>query len=235
VGFIASLVPDLAGQPDVIDQALKCMDRIRRLLSDLHGDAACFIDFDAAQLALPYFGKDWTNAVGAYRLARFTQQGLTAPNQAARIEKGITSNWPAIRASFSLEAQGELFTKIAECNAKIAKVFNHCDILIAPSLGLEAYPANGPPSLIAMGETLPRTDHTDPFQAMMPLNYSGHPAGVIRAGLSQSGLPCAVQIIADRGREDHILALAALYEKRYGCFDSWPRWPFRHEVGAARL
>mmetsp|Transcript_86758 Transcript_86758/g.246040 ORF Transcript_86758/g.246040 Transcript_86758/m.246040 type:complete len:517 (-) Transcript_86758:31-1581(-) len=237
VGFAEGIVPGLASQPDVRGQIKSCMARVRGMLSDVYGDSGhrveC-VDF-GEDVSLPQFGRDWTYAVGAYRLARFRRAGLTAPEKADKIDRAITSAWPAVEDAFSLEAQAALFAKIADCNARLARVFERCDVLVAPSLGLEAYPANGPAALVALGEAAARNDSTDPFQVMMPLNYSGHPAAVIRAGFSDSGLPCAVQLIADRGREDRLLAVAALYERTYRCFSSWPSWPFRAVARSSKL
>ena len=38
-----------------------------------------------------------------------------------------------------------------------------------------------------------------------PFNMSGHPAAPVRAGLTDSGLPCGLQIVAERYREDLVL------------------------------
>jgi amidase len=43
-------------------------------------------------------------------------------------------------------------------------------------------------------------------------DVTGWPAGVVRAGTSDSGLPIGVQIIANPWREDVVLAVMALVE-----------------------
>jgi hypothetical protein len=73
-----------------------------------------------------------------YRLARFDRLGMSAPEAAAKIDRSITASWPQIRAAFTLEAQAELFAKIHACNLALAKVFEDCDLLLLPSLGVEA-------------------------------------------------------------------------------------------------
>lgn len=235
IGFLDCLVSGLASQPDVTSQVKGCMLRVRQLIREAFGNKIELVELEQGDISIPHFGKEWTDAVGAYRLARFTKAGLTQPEQAAQIDKGITAAWPRIRDAFTLEAQGNVFAKIAACNEQLARIFERCDILITSSLGMEAYPANGPPNFVALGETSPRIDETDPFQVMMPLNYSGHPGAVVRAGFSESGLPCAVQIIGERGREDQILSIAALYESKYGCFQAWPSWPFAEVASKSRL
>lgn len=150
---------------------------------------------------------------------------MTAPSIAARIDRSITADWPTIEKTFSVESLGEVFAKIAETNRVLADLFEHCDVVVAPSLGLEAYRARGPAAYIAMGQE--QWDPSrNPFEVMMPLNYSGHPAAIVRAGLCNNGLPCAVQLIAERGRDVDALRIATMYEEAFACFETWPSWPF---------
>jgi Asp-tRNA(Asn)/Glu-tRNA(Gln) amidotransferase A subunit family amidase len=160
------------------------------------------------------------------RLARFERDGLTNPAVSSRIDRSITSDWPTIKRDFSVDSMGEVFAKIAATNRELAALFAKCDVVVAPSLGLEAYGARGPAAYLALGKTA-WDPSQNPFEGMMPLNYSGHPAAVVRAGMTDSGLPCAVQLIAERGRDADALLLASLYEDAHGCFDKWPSWPFR--------
>ena len=156
--------------------------------------------------------------------------------RADRIDRSITRDWPAIRNVFSIESMGECFAKIAETNRQLATLFERCDVVVVPALGLEAYGARGPAVHIAMGQT--KWDpNRDPFVGMMPLNYSGHPSSVIRAGLTDSGLPCAVQLVSERGRDADSLLLSSMYEREFNCFSTWPTWPFRSVASAvmARL
>eukprot|EP00041_Stephanoeca_diplocostata_P017426 m.350547 g.350547 ORF g.350547 m.350547 type:complete len:534 (-) comp20693_c0_seq9:1116-2717(-) len=228
VRFAAELLPGIPVQPDLRVCFDACAERIRTLLGEL-GTTVHKRELSAEDISLPAFGDEWTLAVGAYRLARFDRQGLTRPEHAAQLDRSITALWPSIRRNFSIDATGEVFAKIAANNESLANVFRQCDLLVTPSLGLEAYPARGPPSFVAMGKT---DTANEVFQVMMPFNYSGHPAIVLRAGLSESGMPCAVQVVADRGQEELLLQFAALYERRFGCFDAWPSWPFRPVAGS---
>ncbi len=45
----------------------------------------------------------------------------------------------------------------------------------------------------------------------------------MRAGLTDSGLPCGLQIVAPRHREELILQLAYAYERERPWNDVWPR------------
>ena len=62
---------------------------------------------------------------------------------------------------------------------------------------------------------------------LLPMNYCGQPAVVLRAGLTANGLPCAVQLVAYRCKESLLLTLAATYEQNFHPFDEWPTFPFR--------
>jgi len=213
IGFAEEVIPGLPIQLEFMDLARDCMARVRQLINEIHGGAAEIVTFQAGEINLPIFGMDWTTAVGAYRLARFGREGLTVPEKAALIDKGITDNWDFIRSNFSIDQQGDVFAKIAECNDKMATIFERCDILVTPSVCAEKYPAEGP----GQGQH---------GLVLMPMNYSGHPSAIIRAGVSKAGLPCGVQLVGERGSDWKLIALSALYEQRYKCFDSWPSWPF---------
>lgn len=219
IGFAEELISGLTPEPESFELTRECMARMRQLISEVHGGGAEVVTFHRGEIDLPMFGRDWTTAVGAFRLARFSREGLTTPEKAAQIDKGITENWPMIRSEFTIDNQGEVFAKIADNNDKLASVFERCDVLVTPSVCWEKYPAGGPVE----------GDHA---YTMMPLNYSGHPSAIIRAGVNEAGMPCGVQLIGERGTDGWLLALSALYEKKYKCFETWPSWPFVANGGA---
>ena len=51
---------------------------------------------------------------------------------------------------------------------------------------------------------------------------SGHPAASVRAGLTDSGLPCGLQIVAERYREDLVLQASYAYEQARPWNNKWP-------------
>ena len=53
------------------------------------------------------------------------------------------------------------------------------------------------------------------------MDYCGQPVVVLRAGLT-NGLPCALQLVADRCKESLLLTLAATYEQNFDPFNEWP-------------
>jgi aspartyl-tRNA(Asn)/glutamyl-tRNA(Gln) amidotransferase subunit A len=56
-----------------------------------------------------------------------------------------------------------------------------------------------------------------------PINLSGHPAASVRAGFTDSGMPCGLQIIAERHRDDLVLQASYAYEQARPWNDKWPQ------------
>ena len=81
VGFVELLVPGFEMQPDVAHCVAECVGRLRDIAIRTWG-ADNVVDLPTP--AIPRFGKEWTTAVGAYRLARFARDGLTDPATASR-------------------------------------------------------------------------------------------------------------------------------------------------------
>jgi Asp-tRNA(Asn)/Glu-tRNA(Gln) amidotransferase A subunit family amidase len=105
---------------------------------------------------------------------------------------------------------------------EVAAIFSRYDLLLTPTLPTTAFAAKGPLPDTIDGERLASPIHAVAFT--YPFNLTGHPAATVRAGLSAEGLPMGLQLIADRGREDLLLAVARVYE-RVRPFDGWPREP----------
>ena len=72
--------------------------------------------------------------------------------------------------------------------------------------------------------TASRSKH--PLDAVVftyPFNMSGHPGASVRAGLTDSGLPCGLQIVAERHREDLVLQASYAYEQARPWNNKWPQ------------
>ena len=93
---------------------------------------------------------------------------------------------------------------------KLAAVLKHCDALICPT---EAIPA----PLISYDEAASITLHTNGKLSAMDMTMQFNallvPAISIPSGFSRDNLPTGLQIISGRGRDDIVLALAALLER----------------------
>jgi aspartyl-tRNA(Asn)/glutamyl-tRNA(Gln) amidotransferase subunit A len=109
----------------------------------------------------------------------------------------------------------EFYMLRAELNEWTERLFGEVDLLLTPTLPTEAFPAEGPiPSEIA-GEPANAIAFTYPF------NFTGHPAASVRAGLTDAGLPCGLQIVGQRHRDDLVLQASYAYERER----PWQTWP----------
>jgi aspartyl-tRNA(Asn)/glutamyl-tRNA(Gln) amidotransferase subunit A len=85
--------------------------------------------------------------------------------------------------------------------------FEQYDLLLTPTTAALPFVAEGPPpSQIAGREGAIFIPCTYPF------NFTGHPAASIPAGLSASGLPIGLQIVAPRLADALLLQVSAAFE-----------------------
>ena len=108
----------------------------------------------------------------------------------------------------------------AKLNARLEKFFDEFDLLLTPTMPTEAFAADGPPPAEIDGQPIPLLGAV---AVTYPFNFSGHPAATVPAGLTPSGMPAGLQIIAPRHREDLVLQAARAYEKIRPWNDNWPR------------
>ncbi len=104
----------------------------------------------------------------------------------------------------------------AELNHWAWRFFDEHDLLITPTMPLEAFAAEGPMPEEIEGERIDAIAFTSPF------NFSGHPAATVRAGFTDSGLPCGLQIVAPPHRDDLALRASYAYEQARPWNDRWP-------------
>jgi aspartyl-tRNA(Asn)/glutamyl-tRNA(Gln) amidotransferase subunit A len=90
------------------------------------------------------------------------------------------------------------------------KAFERVDILVTPALPIVA-PRIDQGSITISGRT--ETVRSALTRLMRPYNLAGIPAIVLPCGVSQSGLPVALQIAGRPFEETTILAVAQAYEK----------------------
>ncbi len=111
-----------------------------------------------------------------------------------------------------LRRRGELITWTAG-------LFEQYDLLLTPTLPTEPFAPAGP---------IPREIEGEPGNAIAftyPFNFTGHPAASVPAGLTDNGLPCGLQIVAPRHRDDLVLRASYAYEQARP-FPPLPREPF---------
>jgi Asp-tRNA(Asn)/Glu-tRNA(Gln) amidotransferase A subunit family amidase len=103
----------------------------------------------------------------------------------------------------------------------LCRLFDRYDLLLTPTLPTEAFGATG--KMPAEIGGVPVTNPIDLVAFTYPFNLTGHPAATVRAGFTDNGLPCGLQIVAPYHREDLILQAAYTYEQARPWNDRWPR------------
>ena len=106
-----------------------------------------------------------------------------------------------------------------EFNGILWEIFDRFDLLLTPTMPTEAFGAGGPPPAEIEGQPIPLLGAV---AFTYPLNFSGHPACSVRAGLSDNGLPVGLQIIGPRHRDDLVLQAAFAFEQARPWNDQWP-------------
>ncbi|MDQ0467248.1 amidase [Labrys wisconsinensis] len=102
-------------------------------------------------------------------------------------------------------------------------VFERYDIIVAPTLAV--------PPVVNARDGNTRGPHAINGEAVDPLigwcmtypiNFTGHPAISVPAGLTDAGLPVGLQIIGRRHADETVLAAAAAFERLQPWFASYP-------------
>jgi len=124
-------------------------------------------------------------------------------------------------ANVGWEEYGEAYRVRTQFNEWLRGVFERFDLLLTPTLPTEAFNAAGPPPREIDGQ--PLSDIMEALTFTYPFNFSGHPAASVRAGMTANGLPCGLQIVAERYRDDLVLQASHAYEQARPWNDKWPR------------
>jgi len=113
---------------------------------------------------------------------------------------------------------GEAYRARARLNAWVTGTFARYDLLLTPTMPLEAFAAEGPiPEDV---EGVPLGGGVIAFTA--PFNLSGNPAATVRAGFTDAGLPAGLQIVGPRHADALVLRAAQAYERARPWHDRWP-------------
>ncbi len=116
-------------------------------------------------------------------------------------------------------ADQEMRTEIFDA---IQGVFNNYDLLITPTLA--CLPVDNTDDGNTMGPTQINGEEVDPLIGWCMtyfINFSGHPAASIPAGLSKDNLPVGMQIIGRRYADIDVLAASAAFERLRPWQDSY--------------
>jgi aspartyl-tRNA(Asn)/glutamyl-tRNA(Gln) amidotransferase subunit A len=105
-----------------------------------------------------------------------------------------------------------------------AAAFSRFDVLIMPTLPLEAFPIG----ILHPTEIDGRAIRIhDAFPFTHPFNLSGHPALSLPAGMTDAGLPAGIQFVGPRFNEALLLQLGREFEQAR----PWPITPDRYVSG----
>ena len=92
---------------------------------------------------------------------------------------------------------------------RILRIFDHCDVLLTPTVGTPAFEVGLWESSGTL-RTLLGMSRRLPFTAVW--NHLGNPAASVPFGSTASGLPLAIQLVGRPGDEATLLSLAAQIE-----------------------
>jgi Asp-tRNA(Asn)/Glu-tRNA(Gln) amidotransferase A subunit family amidase len=103
-------------------------------------------------------------------------------------------------------------------NQWLLQLFERYDLLLTPTMPLEAFAAEGP--IPAEVEGVPLGGGIIAFTA--PFNFSGNPAATVRAGFTDAGLPAGLQIVGQRHADALVLRASYAFEQARPWNDEWP-------------
>lgn len=106
----------------------------------------------------------------------------------------------------SMTALEALLERWWALRSRMLQEFARMDVILCP--------ANAAPA--ALHDTVRGWDTEPLFSYTETYNITGWPAAVVPCGLSPEGLPIGVQVVAAPGREDRVLAVAAVIERALG-------------------
>ena len=163
----------------------------------------------------PPLGEDWMSLVGWGLAARLRDELPGNEDKIARYLRRI------IEAANEMTPArwGRINEQRASVVAWCARTFEHVDVLVTPTVPYDPPPARGP----FPDETEGRVHEPNAAAIFtMPFNVAWNPAASVRVGLSDAGLPAAMQIAGPCHRDDVVLSLARAFERER----PWhPRWP----------
>lgn len=173
-------------------------------------------EVEAIEGPVPETAGAWTTVRAAQLLAQLAD---VLPRHRAELNRSFVAYTEAA-AKTGWREYGAAQRVRAEFNDWARRIFERYDLLLTPATATAAFAANGPPPVEIEGHRLP-----DPLAALVftyPFNLSGHPAIAVRGGMTVDGLPCGIQIVAERHRDDLVLQAAHAYERVRPWNRNWP-------------
>jgi aspartyl-tRNA(Asn)/glutamyl-tRNA(Gln) amidotransferase subunit A len=154
----------------------------------------------------------WMTLTRLQSLAAMRQVLTEKPNDISATYRSFVD----VTTEVSPEELRDAYAVRTRLNRWLQAVFGEYDLLLTPTMPLEAFAADGPIPLDSSGDRLGGWVIT--FTA--PFNLSGHPAASVPVGFTSNALPVGLQIVAERHRDDLVLQAARAMEEAH----PWPRW-----------
>jgi amidase/aspartyl-tRNA(Asn)/glutamyl-tRNA(Gln) amidotransferase subunit A len=107
----------------------------------------------------------------------------------------------------------------------IQDVFVEYDLLVTPTLAVPPVENENDPETQTIGPTEVNGEPIDPLIGWCltyPINFTGHPAASIPAGLTDDGLPVGLQLVGDRFADTDVLAASGAFERVRPWHDTYP-------------
>ncbi|HVC30567.1 MAG TPA: amidase family protein [Steroidobacteraceae bacterium] len=139
-------------------------------------------------------------------------------NHRDRFSPGYAAGFAHVE-QIGAHAFGEAYRARAGLNRWLGQFFERYDLLLTPTMPLEAFAAEGP--IPAEVEGVALGGGVIAFTA--PFNFSGHPAATVRAGFTDAGLPAGLQIVGRRHADELVLRASYAYEQARPWNGAWPR------------
>ena len=165
---------------------------------------------------LPFVGKAWslTSVVNEYLKHG---DALATPD---KLDPMLREGFLRVRKQ-AADDLAYAYARRTELVRWTARAFARFDILMMPTMPLEAFPIG----VIHPTEIAGRPVRIhDAFPFTHPFNLSGHPALSLPAGFTDAGLPAGIQFVARRFRDDLLLRLGRQFEQAR----PWPLAPQRY-------
>lgn len=182
-------------QPDVAREVEACA----RVVEELGHDVEIYSE------PMPFAGKAWSLISVITTYLKHREQFEAAPGE---IDPMMRDGLERVLR----DAAGHLaycYQRRTELNRWTHQAFGHFDVLLMPTLPLEAFPIGIPHPTEVAGRAV-RVHDVFPFT--YPFNLTGHPALSLPAGMTDAGLPAAVQFVGPRFSEDLLLRLGRQLE-----------------------
>lgn len=152
---------------------------------------------------LEVFHMHWFSGV-ASRLDQLSEQSIETVDHGMRQVRQIAGSFTAAQLA---AAQSER----AALGMALDQALDACDAIISPAVGIEPF---GAALEVPAGSSYKRWTEWAGFS--YPINLGQHPACVIPMGVTHNGLPCGLQIIGARGKDQRVLEIAVSIEKALG-------------------